>query len=77
MEPEERHDPFEDPQAVAHAMFFMMRNLLKYLYISGKFEDGELSTLIAGTIEAAEASERYAAAEVLRGLRYDLDAYKI
>ena len=69
-------DPFNDPLAVAQANFLLTRNLLKYLYISGKFEDGELSSLLGGTIESAEAGGHKAAAEVLRGLRVDLNAYE-
>ena len=69
-------DPFDDPLAVAQANFLLTRNLLRYLYISGKFEDGELAGLLAGTIESAEASGRPNAAEVLRGLRVNLDAYE-
>lgn len=70
-------DPFDDPKAVAQATFLLTRNLLKYLYISGKFDDGELSGLLNGTIQAAEAGGRLDAAEVLRGLRVDLDAYEV
>lgn len=70
-------DPFDDPLAVAQANFLLTRNLLKYLYISGKFGDGELSSLLAGTIESAEVGGQAAAAEVLRGLRVDLDAYEV
>lgn len=70
-------EPFDDPLAVAQANFLLTRNLLKYLYISGKFEVGDLSSLIGGTIEAAEAGGQDAAAELLRGLRFDLDAYDV
>lgn len=70
-------DPFDDPVAVGQANFLLVRNLLKYLYVSGKFSDGELSSLLAGTIDAAENGGRAAAAEVLRGLRHDLQAYDL
>jgi hypothetical protein len=70
-------DSFDDPLAVAQANFLLTRNLLKFLYISGKFKDGELSSLIGGTIDSAEASGKQPAAEVLRGLRHDLDAYDL
>lgn len=70
-------DPFDDPLAVAQANFLMLRNLLKFMYISGKFADGELSSLMDGTIKAAETGGRDGAAEVLRGLRHDLQAYEL
>lgn len=70
-------EPFDDPAAVAQASFLLTRSLLKYLHMSDKFEDGELSSLLAGTIEAAEAGGQGPAAEVLRGLRVDLDAYEV
>ena len=70
-------DPFDDPLAVAQANFLLTRNLLQYLYISDKFDDGELSSLIEGTIQSAEAGGQAAAAVVLRGLRNDLKAYEI
>jgi hypothetical protein len=50
---------------------------LKHLYISGKFDDGEISGLLNGTIQAAETGGRFDAAKVLRGLRGDLDAYEV
>ncbi|MBC6981302.1 hypothetical protein [Caulobacter sp. 17J80-11] len=68
---------FDDATAVAQANFLLTRNLLKYLYVSGKFEDGELSALLDGSIKAAEGSSKPAAAEVLRGLRVDLNAYDL
>ena len=70
-------DPFDDPLAVAQANFLLTRNLLKYLYISGKLDEGELSSLLDGTITSAESGNHLDAAEVLRGLRYDLKAYEI
>ena len=70
-------DPFDDPLAVAQANFLLTRNLLQFLYISDKFDDGELSSLVEGTIQSAEAGGQAAAAEVLRGLRYYLKAYEI
>ena len=70
-------DPFDDPLAVAQANFLLTRNLLKHLYITDKIADGELSALMDGTIKAAEKSDKQDAAEILRGLRYDLKAYEI
>lgn len=68
-------DPFGDPLAVAQANFFLLRNLLKWMVIEGPMEPDRLAALLGGTIEAAEASGKLDAAEVLRGLRYDLNAY--
>ena len=68
-------DPFDDPLAVAQANFLLTRNLLKYLYISDRIGDRDLASLLGGTIQAAESGGQLAAAEVLRGLRYNLQAY--
>jgi len=69
--------PLDDALAVAQANFHLTRNLLKWLYITGQFKDGELSRLLDGTIESAEASGHEPAGEVLRGLRVYLNAYDL
>lgn len=68
-------DEFNDPLAVAQANFLLTRNLLKFLYISDRIGDRELAGLLEGTIQSAEAGGQLNAAELLRGLRYDLQAY--
>lgn len=68
-------DPFKDPAAVAYANFFLLRGMIKALVITGPMEFQTLCDMLEGTIEAAEASGHRDAAEVLRGLRLDLDAY--
>jgi hypothetical protein len=45
---------FQNPLALAQANHILLRNLLKYLYISGKFQDGELTDLLRGSVEAAK-----------------------
>ena len=65
-------DALDDPVAVAQANFLLTRNLLKFLYISDKIDDGDLWALLDGTIQAAEAGGKLAAAELLRSLRWDL-----
>lgn len=68
-------EPFDDPLAVAQANFFMLRNLLKWLVMEGPMEPDRLAALLCGTIKAAETSGKVDAAEILRGLRHDLNAY--
>lgn len=70
-------DPFHDPLAVAQANFLLTRNLLKFMFISGKIDEGELASLLEGTISAAETGGQEGAAEVMRGLRHDLQAYEL
>jgi hypothetical protein len=70
-----KDEPFKDPNAVAYANFFLLRGLMKALVITGPLEFRELCNMLEGTIESAEKSGHRDAAEVIRGLRFDLDAY--
>lgn len=65
-------DSFQDPLAVAHANFYLLRNLIKYLVIEGPMEVERMAALLDGTIVSAEASGDGEAAKVLEGLRADL-----